>query len=89
MYNKCYAHDSIFAKFAQDAADFEKTLAAFLCAIPTAKEEAHMFTRLMNARSEILEFSEIERFIEGFRLGARFMLDTFLIPHKSAIRDIN
>lgn len=42
----------------------------------------------MNAQAEVSGYSEMERFIEGFRLGARFMLDTFVMPDNSVIRDI-
>jgi len=43
----------------------------------------------MNAQGEVLAFCEQERFIEGFRLGARFMLDTFLVPENRVIKDIH
>jgi len=43
---------------------------------------------MINAQSEISSFAEIEKFIEGFRLGAKFVLDTFVIQQESAIRDI-
>ncbi len=44
---------------------------------------------MINAQSELSQFSEIERFIEGFRLGAGIMLDTFILPQQSVIRDIS
>lgn len=40
------------------------------------------------AQSEVSNYTEMERFIEGFRLGARFMLDAFVMPDNSVIRDI-
>ena len=43
----------------------------------------------MNAQGEIQRFSELDRFVEGFQLGARLLLDTFLVPQESVIRDID
>ena len=42
----------------------------------------------MNAQSEINLFEGREKFMEGFRLGARFMLDTFVSEQEGAMRDI-
>ncbi len=43
---------------------------------------------MITAQSEVSSFAELERFIEGFKLGAKIMLDTFVIPENSVIRDI-
>lgn len=40
-------------------------------------EEKHLFSRLINSQKGILEAESLENFLEGWRLGARFMLDTF------------
>ena len=37
-----------------------------------------MFLRFCNAYAEFMGESELDIFITGFRLGARFMMDTFL-----------
>jgi len=85
---KCFDPHSEYAKFQKIIADNEEQLTAFLHGIPKSEEEQHLFSQLMNAQNEVSVFSELERFIEGFQMGARFMLDTFLIPRNSAIRDI-
>lgn len=85
---KCFDRKSKYADFVAIVSNNEEKLTSFLNGIFKAEEKQHLFSQLMNAQSEILGFSEQERFIEGFELGARFMLDTFLIPRKSVIRDI-
>ena len=41
-------------------------------------EDKDLFLRFCNAYSEFMGESELETFVTGFRLGARFALDTFL-----------
>ena len=41
-------------------------------------EDKDLFLRFCNAYSEFMGESELETFITGFRLGARFMMDTFM-----------
>lgn len=55
---------------------------------PNAKEEHRLFLQLMDKENEILCFHSENYFIEGFQTGAKFMLDTFVLPQHSAIRDI-
>ena len=43
-----------------------------------AGENKDLFLRFCNAYSEFMGESELETFITGFRLGARFVMDTFL-----------
>ena len=43
-----------------------------------AGENKALFLRFCNAYAEFMGESELDTFITGFRLGARFMLDTFL-----------
>ncbi len=43
-----------------------------------AGENKALFLRFCNAYAEVMGESELDTFIAGFRLGARFMLDTFL-----------
>ncbi len=87
-YEKCFDRKSEYAKFAKIVTGNEEKLTAFLKALPNADEEQHLLSQMINAQSELSQFSEIERFIEGFRLGASIMLDTFILPQKSVIRDI-
>lgn len=86
---KCFDRRSEYAKFNAIVSDNEEKLMKFLKGIPKTEEEQHFFSQLMNAQAEILSFSQLDRFIEGFQFGARFMLDTFILPQKSAVRDIN
>ena len=86
--DKCFDRDSEYAKCLGVIADNEKKLIAFLNELPTAEEERRLFSQLMDAQLEISSFGEVERFIEGFQLGARFMMDIFILPQKSVIRDV-
>ena len=43
-----------------------------------AGENQELFLRFCNAYAEFMGESELDTFITGFRLGARFMMDTFL-----------
>ena len=43
-----------------------------------AGENKALFLRFCNAYAEFMGESELDTFITGFRLGARFMMDTFL-----------
>ena len=44
-----------------------------------ADENKALFLRFCNAYAGFMGESELDTFITGFRLGARFMMDTFLI----------
>ncbi len=63
-------------EFAKSAEENTKKLSDFLNQLPNSEKEQHMFLQLTNARSEILAFTDRERFIEGFRLGAQLMFET-------------
>ena len=43
-----------------------------------AGESKELFLRFCNAYAEFMGECELDTFITGFRLGARFMMDTFL-----------
>ena len=43
-----------------------------------AGENKELFLRFCNAYAEFMGESELDTFITGFRLGTRFMMDTFL-----------
>ena len=85
---KQFNRKSEYAKYVKIVTDNEEKLTAFLNALPNAEEEQHLFSQMINAQIEISDFSEYERFIEGFRLGAGIMLETFIFPQQSVIRDI-
>ena len=84
-YAKCFERDSGYAALIKIISDNEEKLIEFLKA---AKEEANLFSQMMNALNEVLAFSEREQFIEGFQLGAKFMMDACLIPRNSVLQDI-
>ncbi len=84
---KCYNHDSEYAKFVKIVTDNEEKLTAFLSSLSKAEEEQHLLLQMINAQSEISGFLEFERFVEGFRLGASLMLEIFTTK-QSVIRDI-
>lgn len=75
--------NSRIAKAMQTLSDSEEKLTVLL----DGKEKNLLFD-LVNAQSEIVATSELERFIEGFQLGARFMLDTFIVPKNNVLKDI-
>lgn len=85
---KQFDRSSHYAKSCQILSDNEQKLTAFFSAIPNAENEQHLLSQMINAQSEVSGYSDQERFIEGFRLGARFILDTFVMPDNSVIRDI-
>lgn len=69
-------------------ADHEKKLMDFLASLPDAEEELNLFLQMQEAQMKISDFSECERFIDGFRMGAELMLETFIAPKQSVLRDI-
>ena len=79
---------SRYATFMEIVSSNESKLVKYLELQPDAKEMQHLFSQMINAQSELLRFSERDRFLEGFNLGARITLDTFVIPQNSVIRDI-
>ena len=85
---KCFSRSSHYAKFVAIVSENEAKLTEFLQALPNAEQEQHLLSQLMNAQSEINLFEGREKFMEGFRLGARFMLDTCVSEQEGAMRDI-
>jgi len=80
--------NSQYAKFTKIIAANEVKLTEYLASLPDSKEEQHLFFQLMNAQSEVCQFNQLDRFIEGFQLGAKFTLDMFVLPQQSVVRDI-
>lgn len=62
--DKCFDRKSRYAQFAKIITDNSEKLAAFLNALPNAEEE-HLLSQMINAQSELIQFSEIKGFIEG------------------------
>ena len=79
-WEKHFERDPEFTACAKIILDSEKILFSSL-----NEDNRQTFSQLMEADSRLSSFSELEYFIEGFRLGAAFMLDTFIIPQKSAV----
>ena len=86
--DQCFEHNSEYAEVFKIFADNEEKLTAFLSSLPNSEKEQHMFQQTLNAYNEMGRFTEYDRFIEGFRLGAEIMLETFVYPQQSVIRDI-
>ncbi len=54
------------------------------------EDDKKAFQKYANAWSIILDESELDAFIIGFRLGARFCYDTFVndaVPYKDSLKD--
>lgn len=68
-----YCPKSTVKKASDSLNDLEEKLTEQL-----AGENKALFLRFCNAYAECMGESELDTFITGFRLGARFMLDTFL-----------
>lgn len=82
--------DSRCAEFLNIIAKNEEKLMAFLKCIPNTQEQQHLLTQFSNVQCELTSFNELEKFIEGFQLGAKLMLDTFILPQQSVMkRDID
>ena len=86
---KLFDEKSEYAKFFSILTDRERLLIDFIRNLPNAEKEQKAFSEMIDAQSELSYFMECERFIEGFRLGASIMLETFVTPQQSVIRDIN
>ena len=87
-HEKTVRRESGYDKFVKIVSANEEKLTTFLKSIPKSEEEQHLFSQMINAQTEIAELDELERFIEGFKLGARLIIDTFLIERSSLIQDI-
>jgi len=74
-YEKCFAHSPEYVECAKNLSDSAAKLTACL-----NEEERALLDQLTNAEGDLSEFSILEYFAEGFRLGAKFMLDTFISP---------
>lgn len=49
--------------------------------------QASHLTQMCDAMDTLARFDELDRFLAGFTLGARFMLDTFVAPPSCTLRD--
>lgn len=68
-----YTKDSNIRKISDKINDIEEQLTNEL-----NKEEKALFLDFVNAHSELSAESSLDSFIVGFRLGAKFVYDTFV-----------
>ena len=85
---KYYRKGSGYAKCSRLVADSESALRAFLRAQPEGEAPLGQLETLLKAQTDLLCFGEYEHFLEGFRLGANLVLETFVTPQKSVLLDI-
>jgi len=86
--DKRFNRPSEYANLMKRLSDNEQKLAEFLKSLPDSENEKHLLSQIVNAQSELSNFADTEKFIEGFQLGARFVLYTLVLPDNSVIRDI-
>ena len=75
--------DSDFGKASMKVSQNEDKLMELL-----GGKEKQLFIELINAQSEIDAITAVRKFTKGFQLGARFTLDSLVVPQESVIRDI-
>ena len=71
--SRSFANNSRIKKAYDKITELEKLLNESL-----DSEEKELFISFVNTNSEITAESELDKFIVGFRLGARFVYDTFV-----------
>jgi len=81
--SRCYRTDSHIFEVSSEMVDIEEKLNDRLDG-----EEKEMFKRYVEAYAELMSTSELDAFIVGFRLGARFVVDTFM-SDEAPFRGIN
>lgn len=80
---KTHELDSTYGKAVSTAAENEEKLLKLL----DGKERA-LLIELIDAEDDINGTETTTRFVDGFRLGARFILDTFVIDKQNILLDI-
>ena len=70
---KCFDHHSDYGKALDIVAKNEELLIKFLDG-----KEKEQFLSYVDACSEVLSISNCETFVDGFRIGAAFVLDAFI-----------
>ncbi len=85
---KCFDRNSDYARCSSIILDNSEKLSAYFDSHSNMQDEQKWFSQLLQTQSDILYFCDKNRFIEGFQIGAKFMLDTFILPQQSVIRDI-
>ena len=70
---KTFDRDSAYGKALETTVNKEAVLADLL-----PEKEKALFLDYVNAWDEVLGITAAETFVDGFRIGAAFMLDTFI-----------
>lgn len=79
-YEKRFNDPTQYANLMKNICDNEQKLTELLRSFPNSENEQHLLSQLVNAQNELSHFCEVEKFIEGFQLGVRSMLDTLVSP---------
>lgn len=80
---KCFDQRGEYGEWVRTIAENEEALNNYLG--DAAKQ---LLAKPLEAHDNVMVTNERERFIEGFRLGARLMLDTFLTPPEAILKDL-
>lgn len=83
LQSRCYRQGSHIFEVSAEMVDIEEQLNERLNG-----EEKEMFKRYVEAYAELMAASELDAFIVGFRIGARFAMDTFM-SDKAPFREMN
>ncbi len=83
-----FDQDSEYARFLSMILENEQKLTAYFEQHSNTEDESHWFSTLTGAYSDVMEFNSKDHFMKGFQLGAKFMLDTLILPQQSVIRDL-
>jgi len=81
--SRCYLQGSHIFEVSSEMVNIEESLNDRLDG-----KEKEMFKRYVEAYAELMAASELDAFIVGFRLGARFAMDTFM-SDEAPFREIN
>ena len=80
---KKFDQKSEYGDLLKTMVDNEKKLTDYIRALPNSQEQQELFSQMIDTQIELAHFSQSESFIDGFRLGAQLMLDTFILPQQS------
>lgn len=86
--NKTFEGNPHYAKYMSILSDSETKLAAYLKSLPDSDAERELFCQMIEAQTDLSSFLELDCFLDGFRLGASMMLETFILPQQSELRDL-
>ena len=78
---KFFEKGSEYAGLMQTFVDNEEKLVEYFKSTPNTDKEEGYLSELIDSINGINSIGLEECFIDGWRLGAKFILDTFLVPH--------